>query len=319
MIAANKLNVSTSPDGLVLSGNHLEMLQAPRPIRPPFVFRATVKTGEADVRFYYGLGFVILNWVDNPIELRVHDFATSAATGHKRKGSLTPNVWHEIVFNVQTNSFTVSVDGETRFEGEGFYRNLNYAPGIGPAGGEITVKSVIIEQSPGAEIAVAPVRPRVFVPGDLLPTMTVVNNIRTNADVEGLILSDTERKGGSIRTQQKFRPPLVIRTRAKTDSHNLRLFYGDGVVIFNWEMNPAEMRVHDPATGRVTALAGKGGILPNEWHDIVWEIGRANMRILVDGQPRFQTRGDYTKLDTTAGIGTFLSKLTVASFVVEQK
>ena len=320
MIPVNKLNVVNTPDGLVLSGSEgREFLQAPRSVRPPFVFRATVKTSEADVRFYYGLGLVILNWYDNPSELRFHDFATSAISGALRKGGLKPNVFHELAFDVQTNSLTVSVDGEVRFEGQGFYRNLNSAPGIGPAMGEITVKSVIIDEAPGADIADGLVRPRVMVAGDLLPSMIPVNGVQTNADLEGLILSDTERTGGAIMTQQKFHPPLVIRTRAKTDSLNLRLFYGSGVVIFNWEANPAEMRVHDPATGRVNAVGNKGRILPNEWHNVVWEIARTGMRVMVDGQMRFQCSGDYSKLDATAGVGEYLSKVTVASFVVEQK
>jgi hypothetical protein len=320
MIPVNKLNVVNTADGLVLSGSEgREFLQAPRSIRPPFVFRAIVKTSEADVRFYYGLGLVILNWYDNPSELRFHDFATSAISGALRKGRLEPNVFHELVFDVQTNSLTVSVDGEVRFEGQGFYRNLNTAPGIGPAFGEITVKSVIIDEAPGADIADGSVRPRVIVAGDLLATMIPMNGVQTNADLEGLILSDTERKGGAIMTQQKFHPPLVIRTRAKTDSLNLRLFYGSGVVIFNWEANPAEMRVHDPATGRATGIANKGRILPNEWQNIVWEIARTGMRITVNGQLRFQCGGDYSKVDATAGIGEYLSKVTVASFVVEQK
>jgi hypothetical protein len=157
------------------------------------------------------------------------------------------------------------------------------------------------------------------VPGDLLATMVPVKGVQTNADLEGLIITDTERKGGAIMTQQKFRPPLTIRTRAKTDGLNLRLFYGTAPLIFNWEVNPGELRVHDPANGRANAVVGKGRILPNEWHDIVWEIARPGMRVLVDGQIRFQCNGDYSKLNASAGIGGFLSKITVASFVVEQK
>ena len=320
MIPANKLKVENSPDGFVLNGSEgWEYLKAPQPTRPPFVFRASVKTSEADVRFYYGLGRVILNWTDNPTELRVHDFATSDGIGVRRKGMLAPDVWHDLVFDVRTNGMKVLVDDELRFEGQGFYRNLNSAPGIGPSGGPITVRSVVLETPAGADVADGTVRPRVLVPGDLLATMTTVNRIQTNSDLEGMILTDPERTGGAIQTQQKFHPPLIIRTRAKTDALNLRLSFGSGIVIFNWEVNPAELRVHDPANGRVNAIAGKGRILPNEWHDVVWEIARTGMRVIVDGQIRFQCSNDYSKLDATAGIGTFLSQLKVASFVVEQK
>jgi hypothetical protein len=296
-----------------------DFLQAPRPMRPPFVFRATLKTGEADVRFYYGLGLVILNWTDNPMELRVHDFATSTISGVRRKGALAPDVWHDVVFDVQTNGLTISVDGETRYEGQGYYRNLNTAPGIGPTGGEITLKSVVIDEPAGADIADTGVQPRVLVRGDLLHTMVPVNGAQTNADLEGLTISDLESRGGAIMTQDKFHPPLVIRTRAKTDSLNLRLFYDGGMIIFNWETNPGELRVHEPANGRVIPVPGRGRILPNEWHDFVWEIGRGGMRLMLDGKIWFQCNGDYSKVNATAGIGEYLSKVTVASFVVEQK
>ena len=119
-------------------------------------------------------------------------------------------------------------------------------------------------------------------------------------------------------TKQTFQPPFSIHVRAKTDSQNLRLFCGAGMVIFNWELDFRELRVHDPLTGQQFGLQGRGIISPNDWHDIVWEVQRTGMRLLVDGVVRFANRKDYHTLNATVGIGQFRSKVTVDYFQVQK-
>ena len=324
MVKDEHVDVSESDDGLVLhsNGNTRDSLHTAHPVRPPFVFRAVVKSDGADLRFYYGLGLVIFNWADNPNELRVHDFATSAIVGYPGQGALSPTEWHEIVFDVRTNGMKISVDGAPRYDEYGFYRNLNSTPGFAPCPGEVTIKSVVVEESEENLLAAAktPIRARRMVPGDLLPTMTAVDGVVVTPGIEGLTLSDGEKVSGYIKTVETFHAPLVIRTRAKTDALNLRLYFGPGGrVIFNWEAEPGELRVHDPITANGIGVPGKGRILPNQWHDIVWDIQTGGMRVFLDGQLRYQNRADYTRLEGAAGIGTYLSHVTVASFVVEQK
>src|SRR4051812_11276043 len=111
---------------------------------------------------------------------------------------------------------------------------------------------------------------------------------------------------------------MVIRTRAKTELNNIRLYYGIvGRVIFNWELNPAELRVHDPLTGRGTAVGGRGMVTTKEWHDIVWEIDTNAMKVRVDGEVRFEGKGYYSGLNGFPGIGPVDSPVTVKSFAVE--
>ena len=50
-----------------------------------------------------------------------------------------------------------------------------------------------------------------------------------------------------------FRPPLVFRVVGKTDSTNLRMHFHRGELIFNWECNVRELRVHDPQPPNSTA------------------------------------------------------------------
>ena len=49
--------------------------------------------------------------------------------------------------------------------------------------------------------------------------------------------------GQHFNSRQAYRPPIEITVVAKTDSTNLRLGYAAEQIIFNWEMNPSQLRV----------------------------------------------------------------------------
>jgi hypothetical protein len=119
-------------------------------------------------------------------------------------------------------------------------------------------------------------------------------------------------------TAKEYKPPFAFRVHAKTDSKNLRLYYNGGTLIFNWEMNEDELRIHDPATNEIVPVADKGKIEPDKYHDIVWEMYPNGMRVLVDGQERARKLGDYETLEAPLGIGpAFGSVITVKSSRVE--
>jgi|GEM_PF-2038437 len=319
MVRDERLKVSESPEGLVIKTDDMrDRLRSPRLMQPPFTFRATVKSDNADVRFYFGLGLVVLNWTDNRGELRYYDFATGAAAAAADKGALTPNEWHDLVFDVKSNSVVVAVDGETRYQANGNYQNLVAAPGLGPFNSELTVKSIFIEER--GEPVAKPARQQAAVKDDLLATMIPVGVADARPGADGIIIYNKENREGYLQTAESYHTPVIIRTRVKTDSWNVRLRFGSsGMVIFNWEVNPLELRVHDPVKGNSFGGTGLGRITPNQWHDFVWELLPGGMRIFVDGQLRYQNRASYSKVQGAAGIGPYLSHLTVASFVVEQK
>jgi len=131
----------------------------------------------------------------------------------------------------------------------------------------------------------------VTVSGNILESMVPMNNVEVVKGTEGVTLI-CKGDWSYIESPISARPPLVIRTRARTELNNIRLYYGVvGRVIFNWELNPAELRVHDPLTGRLTAVGGKGMLTTKEWHDIAWEISTNSMKITVDGDVRFECQG----------------------------
>lgn len=76
-----------------------------------------------------------------------------------------------------------------------------------------------------------------------------------------------------LQTPNQYTLPLKINLTAMTDSTNIRLYYGLGEVIFNWECCEEELRVHDPLTGEQFGFAGKGAVPKNEFVDICWELG----------------------------------------------
>ena len=121
-----------------------------------------------------------------------------------------------------------------------------------------------------------------------------------------------------ILTIKEHKPPFALRVNAKTDSKNLRLYYNTGNLIFNWELNEDELRIHDPATNEQIGVADKGKIESDKYHDIVWEVYPNGMRVFVDGEERARKNGDYEKLEAPLGIGpAFGSVVTLRSFRVE--
>ena len=90
------------------------------------------------------------------------------------------------------------------------------------------------------------------------------------------------------------RTPFVFRVVGKTDSTNLRMHFHRGELIFNWECNVRELRVHDPATGEHHSVKDKGFITTNECNDIEWEIRLDRMRVIVDGEVRHDGQEDYS-------------------------
>jgi len=112
-------------------------------------------------------------------------------------------------------------------------------------------------------------------------------------------------------------PPFVFRVVGRTDSTNLRMHFHRGELIFNWECNVRELRVHDPATAEQHGLAGRGFIATNEWHEISWEIRLDRMRVMVDGEVRFEKSGDYSGIESAPSVGPcFGSAIAVREFTI---
>jgi hypothetical protein len=146
--------------------------------------------------------------------------------------------------------------------------------------------------------------------GELLPTMI---GSFTTAD-DGLVIL----KGGErIKTPDTFTPPVVLRIVAQTEKNNIRIAYAAEHIIFNWELDPAQLRVHGgPADGHHTPGAGLVPI--NKWVTIDLLVRPGVMAIFVDGQLRHEIPADFSQINDPLQIFTHDSTIRIKSVRVRQ-
>jgi hypothetical protein len=131
---------------------------------------------------------------------------------------------------------------------------------------------------------------------------------------EGLVLRDGDR----LCTPGAFKPPVDITIVAMTDSTDLRIGYTADQVIFNWELNPEELRVDGgPANG--LHKAGAGSIPRGQFVTIRWNVTPGHEAIYVDDELRFEHDGDYSGINKCVTVFPAAgSQVTVKSIKVKQ-
>jgi hypothetical protein len=131
---------------------------------------------------------------------------------------------------------------------------------------------------------------------------------------EGLVLTGSD----CLSTPGTFKPPVEISVVAKTDSTNLRVAYAADQVVFNWEVDPEQLRVDGgPANGR--HKPGVGNIPIGAYVTIRWVVTPRHQSIYVDDQLRFEHAGDYSQFNKCVSVFPGAgSKVTVKSLRVKQ-
>lgn len=128
-----------------------------------------------------------------------------------------------------------------------------------------------------------------------------IGDCEVKTDLNGFILSSERRGGGSwMQSRREFKPPFRIAARVATDSTNIRFYFSGPLVIFNWEMNTAELRLQHPATGVKAGVRDMGQLELNKMHDIVIDVLLDKIQVSVDGEIRGALLG--TPSDNTAGL-----------------
>jgi len=141
------------------------------------------------------------------------------------------------------------------------------------------------------------------------------NFVTVTAD--GLTLYNAHKLDNTyVLTPKAYKVPVRIEAVARTDSSNIRLKYGRGQIIFNWERNHDSLRCSEPSKGR--AYNNLNGRIPvNEWNHFVWEIEPEFMRVSVNGIERLFVEGEFSRVTGQAGIGSaFRSKVDIKSLRV---
>ncbi len=170
-----------------------------------------------------------------------------------------------------------------------------------------TPRMVWVRVAVGATVAVAAAASAgeaVFSGG---PRAPVAGNAVAAAVPRDVELLDTmtgghRRPGGSVRlagqerltTAAAYGPPVSFHVSAMTDGTNIRLAYAADQIIFNWEVNPDELRIDGgPADNRDRGNR-LGRVPAHKWVDIGLRVEPHAMVITVDGLERYRTTADFS-------------------------
>jgi hypothetical protein len=128
----------------------------------------------------------------------------------------------------------------------------------------------------------------------------------------------------AVSTRQSYAGPISITAVARTQRTNVRILVPQhgGMVLFNWELRPGEMRIHRPDGdgGRLGSLAQprQQPLEPNVWYRIDWVITEAGMKVELNGQVVFQEPHAYDLLRPgPVKVEAFDSVVDVKSLVVK--
>jgi hypothetical protein len=158
-------------------------------------------------------------------------------------------------------------------------------------------------------------------PTDLSPSLIPYFGCVLKNSADGLcLIGAVNHMNAAAITCEAYEAPFTLTAVAKTDSTNLRLYWHAGEIIFNWECSVRELRIHHPRTGEQWGIKDQGFLSADQWHEVVWEVKPDLMRLLVDGELRFEMKDDFRMIRSALGIGPcFGSTVTVRSFSVEAK
>jgi hypothetical protein len=277
--------------------------------RGPVEVTAVARTEQYNIRLYaFNGACVIFNWEHNPQELRVtrpdgNDRPESGSLATARVQPLRPNTWYRLRWRITESGMAVFVNDERVFV-EKHTNNLSaWRPIYLFAGSRADVKSFTVKSLSGTGPAQTP-----------------------NTDWrDGIELGDVKPVDGFVRirpytsvaTRRRYWGPVEVTAVARTEKDNIRLHaFGGACVIFNWEGNPRELRVHRPdgslATARVQPLR------PNSWYTLRWRITESGMEVFVNGRSVFaERRNNYLFESRPIRIQAMASPVDVKSLTVK--
>jgi hypothetical protein len=130
----------------------------------------------------------------------------------------------------------------------------------------------------------------------------------------------------AVTTRQSYAGPVTVTAVARTQKTNLRILFPQhgGMVLFNWETQPGEMRIHRPDGdgGRQGSLAltRQQPLEPNVWYRIDWTITESGMRVELNGEVVFQEARLYDLLrPSPVKVEAYDAVLDVRSLVVKPR
>lgn len=100
-----------------------------------------------------------------------------------------------------------------------------------------------------------------------------------------------------IASKDKYSPPVEITYVIKTTSTNIRFSYAADQIIFNWEVDPTDLRIGGgPVGGQHKPSAGK--VPKNEYVTIVQTVLPTEMRLSVNGIERALWKANFKDVNS---------------------
>jgi len=120
------------------------------------------------------------------------------------------------------------------------------------------------------------------------------------------------KKGDRITTADSFKTPVAFRLVVQTESIDFRVAYAANQIIFNWEVNPSELRIDGgPAGGH--HKPGAGAVPKKTWVTIDLVVTADSMTISADGEVRQTVNADFSHVDQRLSVLAHASPLMVKS------
>jgi len=115
---------------------------------------------------------------------------------------------------------------------------------------------------------------------------------------DGTVVLD---RGQKIVSSASYTVPATFRIIALTKNNDVRIAYPADQIIFNWGMDPTQLRVDGgPANGH--HKDGAGQLAPDKWVGIELIVRPDEMVIYVDGQERYRAAADFSKINKPLSI-----------------
>ncbi|MCL2088260.1 MAG: MerR family transcriptional regulator [Oscillospiraceae bacterium] len=273
----------------------------------PLKIKITAKTRNEDLWLFFGNYRMVFNWDCDMDEFRFCDQVLGCEFGISDKGRVPCDQYVDIEWILENEKTEVLLDGKRIFELK-YTDNSDFSltSGIGVGtdrGNTVTVKEITVTQS-GRKTQV-----------DLAAMRW--HHSSHHMDGGRLVIFNTSDRD-TLATAESFTLPLKIDLTAKTDDTNIRIYWGRGQIILNWEQDKRKLILRDPHSGKETRLEG-GYITPGEYHDISWIIHEDYSALIVNGIVRSYIESATPQMSANVRISSgYGSTLTVDSLTVTE-
>ncbi|MCB1063504.1 MAG: hypothetical protein KDN20_11360 [Verrucomicrobiae bacterium] len=122
----------------------------------------------------------------------------------------------------------------------------------------------------------------------------------------------------SVRSNEDLVTPFRVLARAKTDSTEIRLYFGNkGAVIFNRAEGNRKSHFADPETGKWQEFqsGAMGQLTVDQMYDLEIRVSENVIRVFIDGELLGEVSGDFRSVSGRIGIGPALGSTVTVEYL----